>query len=59
MSKSRMIIQKIIMVIALYYMATGIMNKDYVTLIGAVIIYIFELFIMNGNNTKENHKIKK
>ena len=57
-----MIIQKIIMVIALYYIATGIMDYDYVTLIGAVIIYIFELFIMhrnNRNNTKDDHEIKK
>ena len=62
MSKSRMIIQKIIMVVALFYIAIGIIDKDYVTLGEAVGIYIFELLIMNWNNknkNKEDHEINK
>lgn len=56
MSKSQIIIQRIIMVIALYYMFTAIIDKDQWTLIVAVIIYIYELFIMNWINKNRNKK---
>jgi len=56
MSKSQIIIQRIIMVIALYYMFTAIIDKDQWTLIEAVIIYIYELFIMNWINKNRNKK---
>lgn len=56
MSKSQVIIQRIIMVIALYYMFTAIIDKDQWTLIEAVIIYIYELFIMNWINKNRNKK---
>jgi len=50
MSTSQIIIQRIIMVVALYYMVVGIMDKDYFTLGMAITIYIYELVIMNWNN---------
>lgn len=56
MSKSQIIIQRIIMVIALYYMFTAIIDKDQWTLIEAVIIYIYELVIMNWINKNRNKK---
>ena len=64
MSKSRIIIQRIIMVVALFYIAIGIIDKDYFTLCGAIGIYVFELLIMNWNDknkskSKEENKITK
>jgi hypothetical protein len=62
MSKSRIIIQRIIMVVALFYIAIGIIDKDYFTLGGAIGIYVFELLIMNWNDknkSKEENKINK
>ena len=62
MSKSRVIFQKIMMVVALYYIVIGIVSKDYFTLSVAVIIYVYELFLMNWNNKKRNnedHEIRK
>ena len=54
--------QKIIMAVALFYIAIGIINKDYITLGGAIGIYVFELLIMNWNDknkSKQDNKINK
>lgn len=56
MSKSQMIIEKVIMIAALYYIFMGIIEKDYFTLSVAVIIYIFELFVMNLDSKNSNKK---
>ena len=52
------------MAVALFYIAIGIINKDYITLGGAIGIYVFELLIMNWNDknkskSKEENKITK